>query len=302
VGKGSLSFLGPKYEVTLAEVWERILDETKDSKYSEEELMVHFLNEDERIALASGKEKLAIERAALSGTELPETLIVHDSTASASTTDIVIASDLPSQSAKIPSAPVEGETQIAAEQASQEDKDESDDAQQFEIAARDPNLPGNVIDSVQEDFLLTPFEFEEFEAYLDHYLGLDALSSPFFVNDTDVTFSSLIAASLGAKEPTPPPADTSLVTEATPDQPSQPVPHSEVIPAMANIDDPVSSPEVGGDSDAEGGETTPEAIISQAGTESTHKKRKKLIIPRKPRPEKLQIKSSESSKGGKKKK
>jgi len=67
-----------------------------------------------------GKEKLAKERAALSGTELPEKLIVHDSTASASSIDIIVVpSSLPSQTAKISSAPVEGETQIAIEQASQ---------------------------------------------------------------------------------------------------------------------------------------------------------------------------------------
>jgi len=97
MGRGSLSFLGPKYETTLDEVWERIFEETRDSNYSEEELMKHFLDKDARIALAAGKEKLAKERAALSGTELPEKLIVHDSTASASSTDIiVVASDLPS--------------------------------------------------------------------------------------------------------------------------------------------------------------------------------------------------------------
>jgi len=119
MGKGSLSFLGPKYETTLAEVWERILEETRDSGYSEEELMVHFLDNDARIAFASGKEKLAKERAAMSETEPLDKLVVYDPTFSASSTDVnVVASNLPSQSAKVTSAPVEGETQVVTEQAS----------------------------------------------------------------------------------------------------------------------------------------------------------------------------------------
>jgi len=165
---------------------------------------------------------------------------------------------------------------------------------------------------------LTPFEFEEFEAYLDYYLGLDIFSSLLLANDTDVTFSSLISATPGATESTPPPVDTSLVAEATPGHLSEPGPQSEVIAAMTDIDDPVSSPEAGGDSDAEGGEKTPEAITSLAGTESTPKRGKKLVISKdrktassgkeegsggkKACPEKLPIKSSDSSKGGKKKK
>jgi len=64
--------------------------------------MKHFLDKDACIDLAAGKEKLAKERAALSGTELPEKLIVHDSTASASSIDIIVVpSSLPSQTAKI---------------------------------------------------------------------------------------------------------------------------------------------------------------------------------------------------------
>jgi len=117
MGKGSLSFLGPKYEITLAEVWERVLDVTKDSKYTEEELMQFYLDTDARLALAVGKEELAKERAASSGTEQSEKLVIHDSTASASTADITVASD---QTAKILSAPAEGEIQITTEQASQE--------------------------------------------------------------------------------------------------------------------------------------------------------------------------------------
>jgi len=316
IGKGSLSFLDPKYEITLAEVRERILEETKDGNYSEEEIMVHFLDSDARVALASGKEKLAQERAALSGTELPEKLIVHDPTVSASSTDIIIVpSSLPSQTTKVTSTLIEGETQVATEQASQEDKDESDDARQFEIKARDPHSPGNIIDSAQEDFLPTPFEFE---AYLDYCLGLYILSSPLLANNTDVTFSSLIAATPGATESTPPPVDTSLVSEATPGHLSELGPQSEVIAAMTNIDDPVSSLEAGGDSDTEGGEKTPEAVTSLVSTEATPKRRKKLVISKdrkttssgkeegsggkKARPGKLSIKPSDSSKGGMKKK
>ena len=63
MGRGNLSFLGPKYETTLAEVWERILEMTEDGGYSEEELMSHFLDDEARVALARGKEKLVKERA-----------------------------------------------------------------------------------------------------------------------------------------------------------------------------------------------------------------------------------------------
>lgn len=113
------------------------------------------------------------------------------------------------------SAPAEDETQALIEQAFPE-KDESDDAQQFELKVRDPRLSGNVVDLVQEDFLLTPFEFE---ACLNYYIGLDTYSSPPL---SDNTLSSLLVATPGAKESTPPPIDTSLVTEATPGQLSQP--------------------------------------------------------------------------------
>ena len=87
---------------------------------------------------------------------------------------------------------------------------------------------------------------------------------------------------------------------------------------MADIDDLVSSPEAGGDSDVGGEEKTPEVAISLAGTESsTKRRRRKLVLSKerkstssekdegsegkKTRPEKLPTRSSDSSKGGKKK-
>ena len=85
MGRDSLSFLGPKYETTLAEVWERILEMTEDGGYSEEELMSHFLDDEVRVALARGKEKLAKERAVASGTEPSDKLTVHDLTLSVTT-------------------------------------------------------------------------------------------------------------------------------------------------------------------------------------------------------------------------
>jgi len=92
--------------------------------------MMHFLDNEAHVALATGKEKLAKERAAVSGTEPSNKLAVHDPTVSASSTDInVVASSLPSQVAKIISASVKGETRAITEQASQKKKDESDDAQ-----------------------------------------------------------------------------------------------------------------------------------------------------------------------------
>jgi len=61
IWRGSLSFLGPKYETTLAEVWKRILETTRDGGYEEEELIAHFLDDEARVALARGNEQLARE-------------------------------------------------------------------------------------------------------------------------------------------------------------------------------------------------------------------------------------------------
>jgi len=169
---------------------------------------------------------------------------IHDQTLSATSTDahIVTSSLPPIQTAKVESAPDEGETKATTEQASQEEKEESDDAHKFEIEARQPLLSGNIIDSAQKDFLLTPFKFE---VCLDYYLGLDMYSSPLFAKNTDVTFSSLLATTPGAGKTTPPPTDASLAAEATPSLLSQPGPQSEKMAAMASLDDPVSSQEVG---------------------------------------------------------
>ncbi|MDQ4222843.1 hypothetical protein RBK84_00445, partial [Pseudomonas aeruginosa] len=139
-------------------------------------------------------------------------------------------------------------------------------------------------------------------------------SSPPF---TDITLSSLFATTPGAKESTPPPVDTSLVAEATPGQLSQPGSQSEKIAAMIDIDDPVTSPEAGGGSDAGGGDKTPETGIPLVGTGSSTRRRKKLVVSKnqkpasseteegsegkKSHPEKLPTRSSDSSKGGKKK-
>ena len=71
MGRGSLYFLGPKFETTLAEVWERILEMVVDGDYAEEELISHFLDDESRLALARGKEKLSQERATASGTVPP---------------------------------------------------------------------------------------------------------------------------------------------------------------------------------------------------------------------------------------
>ena len=135
---------------------------------------------------------------------------------------------------------------------------------------------------------------------------------------TDITLSSLLAATPGAKESTPPPVDSSLAAEATPGQLSQPGSQSEKIAAMVDIDDPVTSPEAGGGSDVGSGKKTPEIAISLTGTESsTKRRRRKLVLSKerkstslekdegsegkKTRPEKLPTRSSDFSKGGKKK-
>lgn len=241
MGRGSLSFLGPKFEVTLAEVWEKILnmDMITEGNYTEEELISYYLDDESRFALAKGKEMLAQERASVSGTAPPQELIIHDPTVPASSTDIVVATIPPTEAAKAASAPAKDETKALIGQASQEEKDESDDVQQYEFKSRDTQSSGNVFNLVEEDFLLTP---SEFEACLNYYIGLDTYSPlPF----SDITLFSLLAATSGDKESTPPPVDTSVAAGATPGQPSQPGPQSEKIAAIEGLDDPFSSQEVG---------------------------------------------------------
>src|SRR5574338_205074 len=72
LGRGSLSFLGPEYEVTLAEVWEAIIDLFGGAGYSETDLQATYLSESDRAALAKGKEQLIRVRAEATGEKLPE--------------------------------------------------------------------------------------------------------------------------------------------------------------------------------------------------------------------------------------
>lgn len=72
LGRGSLAFLGPKYEITLAEVWEAVMDMLKGAGYSEDELEAHYFDDETRAALARGKEQLVKVRAETMGGEHPE--------------------------------------------------------------------------------------------------------------------------------------------------------------------------------------------------------------------------------------
>ena len=54
--RDSLSFLGPKYEITLAEVWEAAIDMLGGAGYTEVDHEVHYLDDEARAALARGKE------------------------------------------------------------------------------------------------------------------------------------------------------------------------------------------------------------------------------------------------------
>ncbi|MDQ4222850.1 hypothetical protein RBK84_00485, partial [Pseudomonas aeruginosa] len=113
----------------------------------------------------------------------------------------------------------------------------------------------------------------------------------------------------------PPPVDTSVAAGATPGQPSQPGPQSGKIAVIEGLDNPFSSQEVGGDSDIRD-EKTPEATIPLEGPGSSTRRKKKQVASKqrktsseteegsegkKSRPEKLQTRSSDTSKGGKKK-
>ena len=73
MGRDSLSFLGPKFEITLAEVWEKIfsMDMIIEGNFSEEELISYYLDEESLLALAKGKEMLSREKALVSGTVPP---------------------------------------------------------------------------------------------------------------------------------------------------------------------------------------------------------------------------------------
>jgi len=76
LGRGSLRFLGPKYAITLAEVWEQIVSELGESSYTEDELIAEFLDVGACAALVEGKEQLAKERAEANGIgSLKQTLI-----------------------------------------------------------------------------------------------------------------------------------------------------------------------------------------------------------------------------------
>ena len=82
LGRGSLSFLGPKYEITLAEVWEAAIDMLGGAGYDEAELEAHYFDDETRAALARGKEQLAKVRAGSteeehSRKEAPLTAPVH---------------------------------------------------------------------------------------------------------------------------------------------------------------------------------------------------------------------------------
>ena len=162
--------------------------------------MDFYLDEKSRAALARGKEQLARERVALAGSESSEKHAAPDTTLSATSAGKdIVAPILPQvQTAETGSTLVEGETHIATEQASSET--ESDDFQKFEIQAKQSHLSGNIFDSAQEDFSLCPFDFE---AYLDDCLNLDSHSFSLFANNTDVTFSSLLAATPEGKQASP---------------------------------------------------------------------------------------------------
>ncbi|MDQ4223662.1 hypothetical protein RBK84_04670, partial [Pseudomonas aeruginosa] len=153
----------------------------------------------------------------------------------------------------------------------------------------------------------------EFEACLDYYAWLDTYSPlPF----SDITLSSLMTAASGDRESTPHPIDTSLAAGTTPGHPSQLGPQSEKIGAMEGLDDLFLSQEAEGDSDIKGEMTPKASILKEVPGSSTKKKKKKAVskLPRKSlseaeegsedkkgRPEKLQTRSSDTSKGGKKK-
>ena len=326
LGRGSLAFLGPKYEVTLAEVWEAALDMFKGTGYTEEELEAHYLDFEARAALARGKEQLARSRVEMMGEEHQEKETTLIAPVPPSTSVDV---DIAGSSSHTP-IPTKADTGAIITQAVNEPQ-ESAEALDYEIDVIPPTSPGNP-NNAQGDNLLVFYGFDEL---LDYFLNLDEPLSPLFAGNTDTFNSSFVEKAPSVIQTSPPPVTVPLPPPITP------TPHlgsqEEIIGALRGLDDPTASQEQK-DEGLEGGEISPERtpsddIILSAlvtpGSESSSKRRKKHgtskrrgkkiiateeepevapVAPPSPsslmpidRPEKLIIRPGKGSKGGKKK-
>jgi hypothetical protein len=181
LGRGSLAFLGPKYEMTLAEVWEAALDMlgAEGAGYDESALERHYFDEDARAALAKGKEQLAKLR-----TEVAEGGQIGGTT---STTPVQPPSssevNITGSSSHLAS-PTKVTTKITSVHGGDEG-DESAGTQAYEVEIRKSASPGNshvnpaTVNPVQAGYTFVSYEFHELLGYL---LNLDEPSSPLSTN------------------------------------------------------------------------------------------------------------------------
>ena len=330
LGHGSLAFLGPKYEITLAEVWEAALDMLggKGAGYAESALEEHYLDDEARAALAKGKEQLTKVRAGMAEGERSEKEIPPTT------------SERPLVSSEVditgPSAHLPPPTRTGVITPTDEEALEDIGAQNYEIELTKPTSSGNFdIGPIQVDYLLIPQKFDEL---LDYLLNLDEPISPFFREDTNIfNFSSSAVETTSAVQTSPSLVIPPPSLQVTPPSASQPGSQEEQIEALHGLDDPIASQEQK-DEGLEGGEISPERTPSDdvvlsalvtPGSESSSKRRKKHgtskrrgkkiiateeepevapVAPPSPsslmpidRPEKLIIRLGKWSKGGKKK-
>ena len=212
LGRGSLAFLGPKCEITLAEVWEAVMDMLKGAGYSEDELEAHYFDDETRAALARGKEHLVKVRAETMEGENPEKeapLISPVPPSTLADIDIIGSSSHSPLTAKVV-------TEITSAQGGDEGE-ESTEAQAYEVDVRKPTSPGNFnADLAQVDCSFASYEFDEL---LDYFLNLNEPLSPLF---TDFNFFSSVEKVLSIVQTSPPPVIPPPSLQATLPSASQP--------------------------------------------------------------------------------
>jgi len=143
MGRGSLSFLGPKYPITLAEVWEAIITELRENGYddSEESAEIFYLDDSARAALAEGKVQLAAERAKTAEIgSSSQQQVVPDPIPAATKTNVDIEASIPPKSPTTNAPLIEDRQDEAHVEASQEEHGEGDEteANKFEIETIPP--------------------------------------------------------------------------------------------------------------------------------------------------------------------
>jgi len=296
LGRGSLSFLGPKYEITLAEVWEAALSMFKDAGYGDGDFEARYLDEEARAALAKGREQLARMRTGMaeeecSGKELTLISSVHP--------PVSPVVDITGSSSSTPPA-----TKTVTETTSAQGGDEggeSNEAQRYEISLRDPTAPGKLdtgpvqvvncsfapceLDDLLDYFSnVNEFPTFDYSSNVNEFPTFDEPSSPLFSKDTDIlSFFSFVEKAPSQTQASSPPVILPPSLQVAPPSASQPGSQEEQIEALHGLDDPIASQEQK-DEGLEGGDISPERTPSDditlsklvtPGSESSSKRRRK---------------------------